>query len=145
MRVGFPTCLCVLAPPEIVLAQAEAAYRKEWRSIRGLGLRGSLADACAGWLIRGDALVARAYRGTIDHLARLPQEDWTWGTATVRERLLHRLIVSRRISLDNSALSALGQCCGSMYDRVLRNWPDLKPLPATRPPPQQVSPTFPGK
>ena len=76
-----------------MLTRAETGYRNEWRSLTGAAISGSLVDACAGWLIRGDALVARAHRDTIDHLARLPHEDWTWGTATAHERLLHRLTV----------------------------------------------------
>jgi fructosamine-3-kinase len=133
LRIGFPTCLCVIAPSESVLARAETAYRNEWRSLSGADVCGSLADACAGWLIRGDALVARAYRETVDHLARLPHEDWTWGTATARERLLHRLTVLARVSVDHAGLSALSQCCNSMRDRILAKWSALKPLPAFRP------------
>lgn len=135
LRIGFPTYFCVLAPSEKVLVRAEVAYRREWRSIRGDDILGSLADSCAGWLIRGDALVARAFRGTADHLARLGQGDWTWGTATARERLLHRLTVLVRFSVEDAVLVALGECCRSRHDRMLSNWPDLKPLPVSRPSP----------
>lgn len=132
LRIGFPTCFCAIAPSEALLARAEAAYRNERLSLIGADISGSLVDACAGWLIRGDALVARAHRETIDHLARLPDEDWTWGTATARERLLHRLTVLARLAGDHSELSALGQCCSLMRERMLARWPALRGLPTSR-------------
>lgn len=63
LRIGFPTCWCVTAAPGPLLAEAEAAYRTAWRSATGADVEGELVDACAGWLIRGDALVQRAHRG----------------------------------------------------------------------------------
>ena len=133
LRIGFPTCLCVIAPAEGLLVQAETAYRNEWRSLSGTDVPGELADACAGWLIRGDALVARAHRGTTDHLARIPHEDWTWGTATARERVLHRLAVVAQSSVNRAELSELRRCCSSLRDRMLARWPTLQHLPARRP------------
>jgi hypothetical protein len=133
MRIGFPTCFCAIAPPEALLVQAEAAYRTEWRLLTGADVHGELADACAGWLIRGDALVARAHRGTTEHLVRIPHEDWTWGTATARERVLHRLGVVAQLCQDRVELCALGRCCSSLRDRMLARWPDLQHLPACRP------------
>ena len=50
-----------------------------------------LADACTGWLIRGDTLFEAADRGRSSYLTELPDRDWRWGTATARQRLLHRL------------------------------------------------------
>jgi hypothetical protein len=111
LRIGFPTCFVAIAPPEVLLVQAENAYRNEWRLLTGTNVRGELADACAGWLIRGDALVARAHRGKTDYLARIPHQDWTWGTATARERLLHRLAVMAQMSIDRPELSELVRCC----------------------------------
>lgn len=134
LRVGFPTCWCVTAAPEPLLAAAEAAYRTTWREATGTEPEGELADACAGWLIRGDALVERARRGTADQLARLTHEDWTWGTATARQRLLHRLeVVASDTSTDT--LTALGTLCADMAGRVLARWPQLRPVPARRPHP----------
>src|SRR5450755_4257446 len=69
--------------PEPVRSQAEAAYRATWHSITGADPGGQLADACAGWLIRGDALVERARRGSPGYLTQLPHKDWRWGTATL--------------------------------------------------------------
>ncbi|HEX3593310.1 MAG TPA: hypothetical protein VHV74_27105 [Pseudonocardiaceae bacterium] len=121
-RIGFPTCWCVTAPPPALLAEAEAAY---WAT---LGTPpADLTDACAGWLIRGDALVEKAYRGTADHLAGATTRDWPWGTATARQRLLHRLAVVA--ALDDTEF---GNCCAVLRERMLARWPGLRPLPADR-------------
>ncbi len=64
LRIGFPTCWCVTSPPEPLLRRAEDAYRTQWRAATGTDVPGladgGLTDACAGWLLRGDALVQRA-------------------------------------------------------------------------------------
>ncbi|WP_248961072.1 phosphotransferase family protein [Sphaerisporangium perillae] len=133
LRIGFPTCWCVTAPPEPLLRRAEEAYRTAWRDATGAELQGDLADACAGWLLRGDALVEKAHRQGIDHLARIPREDWHWGTATARQRLLHRLGVVAETTRDHARLAGLGEFCAAMRGRVLTRWPALQPLPSRRP------------
>ncbi|MFD5782996.1 phosphotransferase family protein [Streptomyces sp. NPDC126933] len=151
LRIGFPTCWCVTAAPEPLLHAAEAAYRSAWRDATGAEPEGDLADACAGWLIRGDALVQRAHRGTADQLARLPRRDWTWGTASARQRLLHRLGVVGRMTAndgdagdggdcrdgrdcrDGATLTGLGRLSTEMADRMRTRWPRLGPVPVRRP------------
>ncbi|WP_405987503.1 phosphotransferase [Streptomyces sp. NBC_00872] len=149
VRIGFPTCWCVTAAPAPLVSAAEAAYRSVWRDTTGTEPEGDLADACAGWLIRGDALVRRDHRGAVDHLARLPRRDWKWGTASARQRLLHRLDVVAR-STDESAatgtgtgtdsatdagseLGALGRLATDMAARIRARWPRLGPVPVRRP------------
>jgi Phosphotransferase enzyme family len=132
LRIGWPTCWCATSVPEPVLGQAEAAYRSAWRSATGTDPDGSLADACAGWLIRGDALVERAERGGSMHLLRLPQDDWEWGTATARQRLLHRLDVVAGLAGVNPALAGLAQVSRAMGDRIRRDWPGTAQLPQAR-------------
>jgi hypothetical protein len=61
-RIGFPTCWCALSVTGAPLEEAERTYRATWRSLTGTDVPGDLADACAGWLISGDALVERAHR-----------------------------------------------------------------------------------
>ncbi|MFK4086204.1 aminoglycoside phosphotransferase family protein [Kribbella sp. NPDC020789] len=126
LRIGFPTCWCSTASEP--LAAAEAAYRTTWRERTGTEVEGDLADACTGWLIRGDALVERAERGTVDHLARIPSQDWKWGTATARQRLVHRLGVVSHLT----AGSALAQLTTAMRESMLTRWPKLQPLPTRR-------------
>jgi len=129
LRAAFPTCWCATSVPGPVLRQAEAAYRSAWRGLTGADPAGDLADACAGWLIRGDALVERAHRGQADQLARLPSGDWRWGTATARQRLLHRLTVVAALGADHPELAGLARVSSAMRDRILSSWPDLRELP----------------
>ena len=130
LRIGFPTCWCAKSVPGPVLRQAEAAYRSTWHAVTGTEVSGDLAEACAGWLIRGDALVERAHRGRADQLARLPDEDWRWGTATARQRLLHRLAVVAALGADHPRLAGLASVSSAMRERILARWPDLEELPA---------------
>ncbi|WP_405587607.1 phosphotransferase [Streptomyces sp. NBC_01190] len=133
LRVGFPTCWCVTTADAPLLDRAEAAYRTAWRAATGAEPEGDLTDACAGWLLRGDALVQRAERETVDHLARIPSQDWTWGTATARQRLVHRLTVVSRHAADRPDLTALTQLTTGMLHRMTACWPALRPVPAQRP------------
>lgn len=128
LRIGFPTCWCSTRPEDALLDEAEAAYTATWRASTGTEPGGDLADACAGWLLRGDALVERQFRGR-DHLARIPTEDWTWGTATARQRLVHRLgVVAEQSEMDH-----FRQLCREMRNVLLARWPKLTALPARRP------------
>ncbi|MFE3683197.1 phosphotransferase family protein [Streptomyces sp. NPDC059095] len=134
LRIGFPTCWCVTAAAEPLLARAERAYLTAWRAATGSELRtDGLVDACVGWLIRGDALVQRAHRDGTDHLARIPEEDWTWGTASARQRLLHRLGVVGALTAGDPVLGAVHALTASMRDRMLARWPALRPVPTQRP------------
>jgi fructosamine-3-kinase len=129
LRAGFPTCWCVTRIPPAVLVEAEAAYLDMWRSLTGTEPPGDLTDACAGWLIQGDALVERARRGAANHLARLSGEDWHWGTATARQRLLHRLDLVAAAGAERADLSDVAQLSRAMHSQLLRHWPDLVRLP----------------
>lgn len=135
LRIGFPTCWCVTVPSPAVLDAAEAAYRRAWREATDADIEGGLVDACAGWLIRGDALVERARRGTADHLAELPTRDWEWGTGSARRRLAHRLGVVSRLTDANGPLRALGELCAALHTATLSRWPHLGTFPARRPDP----------
>ncbi len=132
LRTGFPTCWCAKSVPEPVRSQAETAYRATWRSMTGADPGGQLADACAGWLIRGDALVERARRGPPGYLTQLPHKDWSWGTATARQRLLHRLTAVTAVAANHPGVASLAQVSQSMRDQILRRWPDIRALPAAR-------------
>lgn len=134
LRIGFPTCWCVTSAAEPLLARAERAYREEWRTRTGSEVQDGLADACAGWLLRGDALVERARRDSTDHLARIPDRDWKWGTATARQRLVHRLGVVSRMTAGHASLGGVSGLSGAMRQRMLARRPAaLRPVPAKRP------------
>jgi tRNA A-37 threonylcarbamoyl transferase component Bud32 len=133
LRIGFPTCWCATIPHSETLAAAEAAYRATWQNATGTEVSGDLTDACAGWLLRGDALVQRAERQTTDHLARIPNHDWKWGTATARQRLAHRLQIVGRMVTEGSQLPNLGRLTAGLGDIMHARWPALQPLPFQRP------------
>ena len=133
LRIGFPTCWCATAPAPALLEAAENAYRTAWRNATGTEVHGDLTDACAGWLLRGDALVQRAQRGTIAHLDKIPNGDWKWGTATARQRLVHRLQVVGQMTAESSELKDLGQLAAAMREGMLTCWPKLQALPSQRP------------
>lgn len=133
LRIGFPTCWCVTSISEPLLQQAEHSYRAAWRTATGEELSGDLAEACIGWLVRGDALVERAKRGTTNYLARLTDTDWRWGTVTARERILHRLTVVTEMTSDSSAHARLGSLTAAMRDATVQRWPELRSPPARRP------------
>ncbi|MFF4317853.1 aminoglycoside phosphotransferase family protein [Streptomyces sp. NPDC001568] len=138
LRIGFPTCWCVTAAPAPLLERAENAYLGAWHAATGAEfgdaeLRDGLADACVGWLLRGDALVERARREGADHLARVPHRDWKWGTVTARQRLVHRLGVVARTTAGHPALGGVGGLTSAMRDQALARWPALRPVPTKRP------------
>ncbi len=130
LRMGFPTCWCVTAVPSPLRAEAEIAYHATYRALTGTAPPGDLTDACAGWLIRGDALVERARRDGTDHLARLTCKDWRWGTETARGRLTHRLAVVATMTTDNPDLGELHRLTATLHDQILHRWPRMRPLPA---------------
>lgn len=135
LRIGFPTCWCAMSVTATPLAEVEDIYRATWRNLTGTDIPGDLADACAGWLIRGDALVERAHRESVDHLARVPVEDFEWGYISARERLVHRLGAVADLTRGHDGLHALGDLSAAMAARLLQRWPTLRPLPTqdTRP------------
>ncbi|WP_371615663.1 phosphotransferase [Streptomyces sp. NBC_00454] len=129
-RIGFPTCWCAMSVTATPLAEVEDVYRSTWRGLTGKDVPGDLADACAGWLIQGDALVERAHRGTVDQLARVLTEDFTWGYVSARERLVHRLGAVADMTRDHDHLHAVGRLGSALAGRLLERWPKLRPLPA---------------
>lgn len=133
LRIGFPTCWCVTTAAHSLVSRAESAYATVWRAMTGTELHLDLADACAGWLIRGDALVERALRGTADQLAHLIDRDWEWGTVTARQRLAYRLAVVGQLTADRGDLRGLGALCSDLRHRMLTRWPTLAQVPSQRP------------
>jgi hypothetical protein len=134
LRIGFPTCWCVTKLPGPARDEAELAYLEQWRAETGREPDGDLADACAGWLIQGDALVERAFRGQADHLALAVQHDWHWGTTGARGRLLHRTAVVAELAGPGTRLAHLGRLCRELLGSMRRHWPEAAglPLPAVR-------------
>lgn len=131
LRIGFPTCWCVKALPGRHITAAENAYRDARRS-RSSARPDDLADACVSWLLHGDALVERARRRGRDHLAQLQSRDWAWGTATARERLLHRLSVVAELADSHDRLTATAGLARDMEAAIKERWPRLSAIPRAR-------------
>ena len=96
LRMGFPTCWCAGYLSEAVLAPVESAYRDALapycpsaRDDEAWAV--ALADSCLWWALDGNTLVQRAERGRADLIDLALDRDWTWGTATARQRLVLRL------------------------------------------------------
>lgn len=137
LRIGFPTCWCVTTIPEAELLAAEDSYRQTYQSMAGVPPSGDLTDACAGWLISGDALVERSRRGRperpVNHLAAAVRRDWKWGTATARQRLAYRLTVVAGLCTERDDLVEFGRLCTAMRTRMDDHWSLPAPLPVIRP------------
>jgi Phosphotransferase enzyme family len=129
LRIGFPTCWCVAALPSAQVTDAETAYHDTRRSLGHAPKGGDLTDACVAWLIQGDALVQRAARRGTDHWAALTRGDWEWGTATARERLLHRLGVVATMTAGRAQLAGVAALTSGMRSSLPRHWPGLSGLP----------------
>ena len=129
LRIGFPTCWCVKALPPAHVAAAESAYHDTRRFMGHTETTGDLTDACISWLIQGDALVERARRRSTDHLTRLNRHDWAWGTATARERLLHRLGVVSTTARHSDNLTGIATLTQDMETAIKRRWPHLSAVP----------------
>lgn len=134
LRIGFPTCWCVTTIRAELLAVAEAAYREQWGSgSPAEGAPADVADACAGWLVRGDALVEAAQRGRRNYFGRLPTSDWRWGTVTARQRVAHRLSVVAGLGGEHDSLAELARFSAAVRTRMLDHWPAIGPPPTARP------------
>lgn len=131
LRAGFPTCWCVTTVGIELVAEAEATYRRHCGSREGAPA--DVADACAGWLVRGDALVEAARRGTGDQFGRLAARDWRWGTATARQRVAHRLGALANLDAGCDSLAGLVELAAVLRTRMLARWPVLGPPPDVRP------------
>ena len=57
------------------------------------------------------------------------EEDWCWGIATARQRLLHRLTVVAALGADHPGLADLARVSSAMRDRMLASWPGVRELP----------------
>ncbi|GGN22225.1 hypothetical protein GCM10011578_053870 [Streptomyces fuscichromogenes] len=78
-------------------------------------------------------MVQRAEREAVGHQAEIPNRDWSWGTATARQRLVHRLGTVSQMTADGSELNGLGRLAAAIKSAMLTRWPALQPLPRQRP------------
>jgi Phosphotransferase enzyme family len=121
----FPSCWCFADLPAEVAAPAVDAYRETLDAAgTGLGTAGTglgkecdadVAAALAGWIVaRGRAL------------ADVLDEDQTWGTTTMRPRLLAwlRNVIDRGDG--DQTLPRLRALIARMHDQLSARWPEVR-------------------
>ncbi|NKE56032.1 aminoglycoside phosphotransferase family protein [Lentzea sp. PSKA42] len=113
LRIAFPTCALVNETPQELRKAAEQAYFEE------RGFVSPLEDACVRWLVQGDALVERANRDETDRLAQVVGQDWRWGNATARGRLMYRTRVVAEFTETHPRVSRLAR---RLHDRMAKLW-----------------------
>ncbi|MEJ7902362.1 MAG: phosphotransferase, partial [Thermomicrobiales bacterium] len=125
-RVPFPTCWCIGRLPEHVPRAMERVYRTELAkgcpaARDDARYAQAMAEACAHWLVD---LCLRS------PMPRLLEEDFEWGTGTIRQRLLVRLDVVTQVTRDAGYLQVIGDRAEAMSRTLHDRWdPDLAPLP----------------
>jgi Ser/Thr protein kinase RdoA (MazF antagonist) len=114
----FPSCWCFADLPAEVAAPAVDAYR-ETLGAAGIGLGtewdAGVAAALAGWIVaRGRALTV------------VLDEDPTWGTTTMRPRLLAWLRNFIERASDDRALPRLRAILVEMHYQLSSRWPEVR-------------------
>ncbi len=123
-RVPFPTCWCVNRMPERLIERLEEAYRAvlvrtcSAAEDKALFRRG-IVEASAYWLITT----------TSNLLDGVLKSDRTWGIASVRQRILYRLEVFARLSLDVGHLETFGRFAVRAREKLMAKWPSAEPMP----------------
>jgi hypothetical protein len=125
-RVPFPTCWCANRLPEYLVPLLEAEYRARIAGVIPEAMDDTwfgraMTETCAYWLIRTAV--------DFDQVNEAMREDRTWGIATIRQRVIHRLDVFTRLAIANQHLEALAAYTGSLRDRLEALWAGLEPMP----------------
>jgi hypothetical protein len=125
-RAPFPTCWCANRLPEYLIPLLEAEYRAKIvgvipEAMDDAWFGRAMTETCAYWLIRTAV--------DFDQVNEAMREDRTWGIATIRQRVLHRLDVFSRLAIANQHLEALAAYTTSLRDRLEALWAGLEPMP----------------
>jgi Phosphotransferase enzyme family len=123
-RMLFPTCWCANQIPEMLVGRMEQVYRAElMRTCLAAHddrtFETALVTMCGYWLI-----VTLAWL-----LERVLDEDYTWGIATVRPRILARLQAFIATSATYNQLPAFRSTANALLESLDKRWPDTQPLP----------------
>jgi hypothetical protein len=112
----FPSCWCFASLPAEVAQPALHAYRDQATSA-GLDLgqdwEDALTAALAGWVVARGARIGRAL-----------EEDRTWGTTTMRPRLLTWLSSFIGAASPTGALPRLRALAEAIGEQLRLRWPD---------------------
>jgi hypothetical protein len=122
-RMLFPTCWCANQIPETLVGRMEHVYRAELMHACPAAqddriFETALVSMCGYWLI--DTLA--------ELLERVLDEDYTWGIATVRPRILARLQAFIATSTTYNQLPAFRSTANALLESLHKRWPDTQPL-----------------
>ena len=62
-------------------------------------------------------------------MPRALDEDWEWGYVTVRQRVITRFDVFSEMTREFSHMTALGDTCSQLADRLKTLWPEVDEVP----------------
>jgi hypothetical protein len=122
-RIGFPTCWCAGRVPAEVAARVDAVYRAEIGKAMPLALddkayRAEAANISAVWLL--SCLSWRLDEGLTS--------DETWGTWSIRGRLLWYLDSVIETTSSADVLPHLNETARTWRAELRSRWPDATPL-----------------
>lgn len=114
-RMGFPTCWCAGRVPQPVLTRMDAAYRD------ALPAANDSREMAA-------ILFASLFVSLLWRLDRALAEDESWGTSTVRSRVLWYLEAAIAGAHEADALPGLRDVASRWRAELGARWPDSQPL-----------------
>jgi hypothetical protein len=123
LEAPVPTCWCYGVVPDPVVEDFERTHRA------------ALVPSCpaaaddATWHLHFTAASASWWLSGIDRfLAGAFDDDGRWGTASLRQRVIHRTQRFARLTARTGALAALGSVAERLGERWAMEWDDLDPL-----------------
>jgi len=124
-RIPFPTCWCCNRIPQPVVVKLEAAYRAEL--VRGCPVAADdrlfaqgLGDACGYSLLEWLRWWAEPFT---------PHEDYRWGLASIRSRIIVRLETLINSATEFDLLPHLRSSASQLLTTLQAHWPDAEPMP----------------
>lgn len=122
-EVPFPTCWCYGTIPDDIVVSVEGAYRNALAlDLDQPSWDAAVTAASASWWLAGiDEFLAAGFT-----------KDSTWGTASLRERILHRTARFAALTERKDSLPALGAAASSLVGRLASVWDAAPPYPAFR-------------
>lgn len=124
-RIPFPTCWCCNRIPQAIVVKLEAAYRAQL--IRGCPAAADdrlftqgLGDACGYSLLEW----LRWWE-----TPSTPLEDYRWGLAMIRSRILTRLETLINTASEFDLLPHLRASASQLLTTLQTHWPNAEPMP----------------
>ncbi len=118
LQAPFPSCWCFARLPAEAVAPAADAYRA-CLAAAGVSLgpawEAATTAALAGWIVARGPMMARAL-----------EEDRSWGTTTMRPRLLAWLGTFTRQAARTGVLPRLQALAGALHEQLAARWPGVR-------------------